>query len=165
MLINIYIYIIYIYIYIVWPARVYRSDLSFGRLRRFMNRKQLYTIWQLINILILFFKMKKKCNNTFNTKLEAMVLYYTLFKGHIFQKLVWPCWCIGWFDTVSVSWLVSSVHFSCTVQYSLYHNMDVGTIWHCTLVSNTPSQSKGLVLGCALFWCWVSCMLVHFLEI
>ena len=31
--------------------------------------------------------------------------------------------------------------------------MDTGTVWHCTLVSSTPSQSIGLVLGYALFWC------------
>ena len=46
--------------------------------------------------------------------------------------------------------------FSCLVQYSLNHNMDIGTMWHCTLVSSTPSQSIGLFFGCALFWCWVS---------
>ena len=39
---------------------------------------------------------------------------------------MWPCWCIGWFDTV----VVSSVHFSCIVQYSLYYNMDTGPIVH-----------------------------------
>ena len=27
---------------------------------------------------------------------------------------------------------------------------------HCSLVSSTPSQSIGLVFGCALFWCSVS---------
>ena len=69
---------------------------------------------------------------------------------------MWPCWCIGWFDTVIISCLVSSVHFSCIVQHSLYHNMHLGTLWHCTLVSSTPSQSVRLVFGCALFWCWVS---------
>ena len=34
--------------------------------------------------------------------------------------------------------------------------MDIGTMWHCTLVSSTPSQSKGLFFRCALFWYWVS---------
>ena len=29
----------------------------------------------------------------------------------------------------------------------------VGTTRHCSLVSSTPSQSIGLVFGCALFWC------------
>ena len=24
----------------------------------------------------------------------------TLSKRHTYRKLVWPCWCIGWFDTV-----------------------------------------------------------------
>ena len=32
----------------------------------------------------------------------------------------------------------------------------VGTTRHCSLVSSTPSQSIGLVFGCALFWCSVS---------
>ena len=67
--------------------------------------------------------------------------------------------------TMLVYWMIcfcycfllgSKCTFSCIVQYSLYHNMDIGTIWHCTLVNNTPSQSIGLVFGCALFWCWVS---------
>ena len=64
--------------------------------------------------------------------------------------------------TSTSNWLMSytlsgfKCTFSCIVQYSLYHNMDIGTMWHCTLVSSTPSQSMGLVLGCALFWCWVS---------
>ena len=29
-------------------------------------------------------------------------------------------------------------------------------MWHRALVGCTPSQSIGLFLGCALFWCWVS---------
>ena len=47
-------------------------------------------------------------------------------------------------------------YFNCVVQDSLYHNMYIGTMWHCALVSRTRSQSIGLVLGCVLFWCWVS---------
>ena len=46
--------------------------------------------------------------------------------------------------------------FSCIVQDSLYHNMDIGTMWHCALFSCTSSQSVGLVLESVLFWCWVS---------
>ena len=46
--------------------------------------------------------------------------------------------------------------FQCILQCSLYHNIDIGTKWHCALVSCTPSQSMGLVLGCGLFWHWVS---------
>ena len=60
---------------------------------------------------------------------------------------IWYCYCfLSGFKCT----------FMCIVQYSLYHNMDIGTMWHCTLVSSTPSQSIGLVLGCALIWCWVS---------
>ena len=50
--------------------------------------------------------------------------------------MVWYCYCF-----------LSSVHFSCIVQYSQYHNMGVGTMWHWILVSSTPSQSIGL-----FFW-------------
>ena len=34
--------------------------------------------------------------------------------------------------------------------------MHLGTLWHCTLVSSTPSQSVRLVFRCVVFWCWVS---------
>ena len=57
------------------------------------------------------------------------------------------CPSIVWFDTVIVSCLVSSVHFSCIIHYCLYHNMDIDTMWHCALVSNTESQSIGLFFG------------------
>ena len=75
-------------------------------------------------------------------------------KGYTYQKLmamlvncmIWYCYCFlsGFRCT-----------FGCIVQYSLYH-MDIGTMWHCTLVSSTPSQSTGLFFGCALVWCWMS---------
>ena len=38
----------------------------------------------------------------------------------------------------------------------IINTKSVGTTRHCSLVSSTPSQSIGLVLGCALFWYWVS---------
>ena len=88
--------------------------------------------------------------------IAAIVVIRINSKRHTYQKMVWPCWCIGWFYTVIVSCPVSSVHFSCIVQYSLYHNIDISTMWHCKLVSSTPSQSIGLVFRCALFWWWVS---------
>ena len=61
--------------------------------------------------------------------------------------ILWYCYC-----------LLSGIKrtFSCIVQYSIYLNMDIGTMWHCTLVSSTQSQSIGLFFGCALSWCWVS---------
>ena len=34
--------------------------------------------------------------------------------------------------------------------------MGIGTIWHCALVSCTPSLSIRLFFGCALFPCWLS---------
>ena len=51
------------------------------------------------------------------------------------------------------------MYFNCIVQDPSYHNMDIGTMWHCSLVSCTPSQSIGRFFGCALFClfcCWVS---------
>ena len=44
----------------------------------------------------------------------------------------------------------------CIVQDALYHNMDIGIMWHCALVSCIPSHSIGLVFGCGLFRYWVS---------
>ena len=46
--------------------------------------------------------------------------------------------------------------YICIVQDSIYHNMDIGTMWHWALVSCTPSQSIGLLFECVLFWCWLS---------
>ena len=62
-----------------------------------------------------------------------LLLQYTLSKRHTYQKLVWPCWCIGWFDTV---WF--QVHFRLYVpvfSMSWYGNR---YLWHGTLVSSTP---------------------------
>ena len=78
------------------------------------------------------------------------------FKRHTYVKLVWPLWCVGWYDTFILCILVSNVHHNCIIQDSLYHAMDIYTMWHCSLVRCTPSQSIWLVLGCALLWCWVS---------
>ena len=80
----------------------------------------------------------------------------SLSKRHTYQKLLWPCWCVEWCDTVIISCLVSYAHFNCIVQHSRYHNMYKGTMWHCALVSSIPSQSRGLVCRCAFFWCGVS---------
>ena len=69
---------------------------------------------------------------------------------------MWPFWCVGWYDTVIISCLVSNVPFYCIVQHSLYHDMDIGTLWLSSLVSCTPSQSTGLFFVWALFWCSLS---------
>ena len=45
--------------------------------------------------------------------------------------------------------------FKCIVQDNLCYNMYAGTMWHCALVSCTPSLSMGLFFGCTLFRCWV----------
>ena len=68
--------------------------------------------------------------------------------------LVEPCWCVEWYNTVIISCLVSNVHFNCIVQFSLYHNIDIGTMWHCALASCSPSQSIGVVIG------WLGVVLV-----
>ena len=57
---------------------------------------------------------------------------------HTYQTLVWPWWCVGWYDTIIHSRLVWKVHFNYIFQDSLYHNMDMGTVWHCALVSWNP---------------------------
>ena len=79
-----------------------------------------------------------------------------LFKRHTYQKWVWPCWGVGWYDTVIISCFISNVHFNCIVQNSLYPYMDNGIMLHCALVGCTQSQSIEVVFGCGLFWCWVS---------
>ena len=62
---------------------------------------------------------------------------------------MWLCWCVGLCDTVIISCL--KAHFYCIVQHSLYHNWDIGTMWHCALVSCIHhSLYIGLVLGCAI---------------
>ena len=79
-----------------------------------------------------------------------------LSKRHKSQTLVWQWWCVRCYDTLILSCWVSNVHFNFIVHDSLYYKMDKGTVWHCALVSCTPSQSIGLFFLCALFWCWVS---------
>ena len=59
------------------------------------------------------------------------------------------CWMI-WHDNVILCFLVSNVYFNYIVQNSLYHNMDKGTMWHCALVSCTPSQSVRLFFVCVV---------------
>ena len=63
-----------------------------------------------------------------------------------YQELVWPWRCVWWHVTVFLTCLVSNVYFKYKVQD--YHKMDIGTMWHCALVSCTPSQSIGLFSGC-----------------
>ena len=69
---------------------------------------------------------------------------------------MWLLWCVRWFDTVIISCLAWNIYFNWKIQHSLYHNIDMGNLWHCVLASSTLSESTGLFFGCALFWCWVS---------
>ena len=79
------------------------------------------------------------------------------------------CWVIWYcyFLLLGFKWI-----FYCTVYDSLYHTMDIVTMWHCALVSCSLWQSSGLFFVCFLFflgvggggaflWCWVS-LCVHF---
>ena len=61
-----------------------------------------------------------------------------------------------WYTFVILSCLDSNVYFICIFQGCIYYHMEIYTMRPCALVSCAPSQSIGLVLGCALFWCWVS---------
>ena len=83
---------------------------------------------------------------------------------YIYHRYCIICTCDLW-NGVTVIWMnwynynfLSGFKctFSCIVQYFLYHDMDIGTMWHCTLASSTPSPSIGLFFGCAFFRCWVS---------
>ena len=64
---------------------------------------------------------------------------------------------------LSLACLVSNVWFKCIIQDSVYHNMDIRTMWHCELVSCTLSHSMGLlfvvcvdlvlsVILCSFYW-------------
>ena len=48
------------------------------------------------------------------------------------------------------------ISVSSILWYGYRYHMDIHTMWHCALVSCTPSPSIGLVFGCALSWCSVS---------
>ena len=70
--------------------------------------------------------------------------------------MIWYCYCfLSGFKCT----------FSCIVQYSLYLNMDIGTMWHCTLVSSTPSQSIELFVVCAVLVSVIRCTCYFFLDI
>ena len=76
--------------------------------------------------------------------------------NNTYQEWVWPWRCVGWYDTLILSRLVSNVYFNYTVQTSVHHNMDISTMWHCASVICTPLYPIGIDLGCALFRSWVS---------
>ena len=58
-----------------------------------------------------------------------------------------------WYHILSC--FVSNIYFNSMVLDSLYHDIDIGTMWHCAYVSCIPARSR-TVFGCALFWCRVS---------
>ena len=59
----------------------------------------------------------------------------SFYETYTYQELVWPWRCVWWYDIVLLSCSVSNVYFNCIVQDSLYQNTDIGTMWHCALVS------------------------------
>ena len=67
-------------------------------------------------------------------------------KRHIHTKI----WCghDGVLDDmilfVIFTCLASNVYFNCIVLDFIYDNIDIKTMWHCALVSGTPSQSLWL---------------------
>ena len=91
------------------------------------------------HIIVAFLVTKiKSFYETYMPKVGVAMLVYWM---------IWYCYCfLSGFKCT----------FNCSVQYSLYYIIDIGTMWHCTLVSSNPSQTIELVLGCALFWCWLS---------
>ena len=62
----------------------------------------------------------------------SLVILWTVLL-RIYQKLVWPCWCIGWFDTVRFQ-----VCFQLYVPVFSLSWFGYRYLWHCTLVSSTP---------------------------
>ena len=69
-----------------------------------------------------------------------------LIEKHV-EDMVWPWWCVGQYDLVILSCLVSIVCSNCIVQDSLYYDMVIGSKWNCVLGSCTPSQSIRLFFG------------------
>ena len=68
------------------------------------------------------------------------------------RRNLWVGWCISswwsWFWPVYSNYYVfSNVYFSCIVHASLCHYMNIGTVWHCALVSCTSSKSIELLLA------------------
>ena len=53
---------------------------------------------------------------------------------HSIPLLVWPCWCIGWFDTV---WFQVCFHLYGQVFSMSWYGYRY--LWHCTMISSTPS--------------------------
>ena len=73
-------------------------------------------------------------------------------RDYRYQELVWLWRCGGSCDIAIISCLVSIVCFNCIVQEPHYHDMDIGTMRHCALVSCIQLQSIGLVFrGVLLF--------------
>ena len=68
-------------------------------------------------------------------------------------ELVWVCVALG-LSSICVIFtnFLMNFYFITIIRNA----KSVGTTRHCSLVSSTPSQSIGLVFGCALFWCSVS---------
>ena len=79
-----------------------------------------------------------------------------LIEKHV-EDMVWPWWCVGQYDLVILSCLVSIVYSNCIVQDSLYYDMVIGSKWNCVLGSCTPSQSIRLFF----FGMWA----VHLLSV
>ena len=64
-----------------------------------------------------------------------------------------PWRCVGWYDIVILSWLVSVVYFNYIVHDSIHY----GYRYHMTLCIGQlhPIMVYRTVLGCVLLWYWI----------
>ena len=88
---------------------------------------------------------------------------------YAYQELVRPWLCVGLCNII-LSCLVSNINFNCIVHDSLYHNIDIGNVWYCALVSCTITIKMTFFSffffffsffffwggGWGAFWCWLS---------
>ena len=120
--------------------------------KNFQNEKSVmipFTINQWSEILVCIFNLLLYTYHYYSCILSDWNrLFLRDIYTHIYQVLVWPWWC----PMIRYCFPL----LSCIVQDSLYQNIDTGTMWLCALVSCIQPQSIGLILVCALLWCWVS---------
>ena len=98
---------------------------------------------------ISFYQTRKMLSSLINKEWQFRIIRHNLAVWR--EIIILFCW-------------VSIVYFNC-IYDSLYHDMDIGTIRHCALVSCIPSQSIGLFLVCAvLVLSVIMCSLYKFLD-
>ena len=109
---------------------------------------KLYFITIIILLCIISYETTVSHNFVFGLRHISVAWFWNLY------IIVWKCvWCVM-LGSFCVPFTNSLIKFY--VITIIINTKSVGTTRHCSLVSSTPSQSVGLVFGCALFWCWVS---------